>query len=263
MIDTHCHLTFAQFAGRVDQVLADAQLAGVHGVITVGTTPADCLQAQNLASRYDNVWCSAGQHPLSADEPREWAIIKKVAQHPRCVAWGELGLDNHYDDPPRSMQDSLLREQLAFIESCAADGLDKPIIVHCRDAVDDLLAVLGAAPFEPARYVFHCFTGSPDDARKVLDFGASISFTGVVTFTNAKEVAEAAKLVPAERIMVETDSPFLSPEPVRNVRPNEPKHVVHIAQFLADLRGVDLPDFERQLDSNADRFFGLPQRHTV
>lgn len=263
MIDTHCHLTFAQFAGRVDQVLADAQLAGVHGAITVGTTPADCLQAQDLASRYDNVWCSAGQHPLSADEPREWAIIKKVAQHPRCVAWGELGLDNHYDDPPRSTQDSLLQEQLAFIESCAADGLDKPIIVHCRDAIDDLLVVFGAAPFEPARYVFHCFTGSPDDARKVLDFGASISFTGVVTFSNAKEVAEAAKLVPAERIMVETDSPFLSPEPVRNVRPNEPKHVVHIARFLAELRNVDPRDFERQLDTNAQRFFRLPQRHTV
>lgn len=257
MIDTHCHLTFEQFSGRVDQVLADAKMAGVLGAISVGTTPADCLQAQDLACRYDNVWCTAGIHPLSADEPREWPMIRKVAEHPKCVAWGELGLDNHYDDPPRSMQDSLLHEQLAFIESCAADGLRKPIIVHCRDAVDELLAVFHAAPFESNRYVFHCFTGSPDDARKVLDFGAAISFTGVVTFANAPQVAEAAKLVPADRIMVETDAPFLSPEPIRKVRPNEPKHVIHIARFLAELRGVEHHEFERQLDANAQRFFGL------
>ncbi|MHC4991728.1 MAG: TatD family hydrolase, partial [Planctomycetota bacterium] len=133
----------------------------------------------------------------------------------------------------------------------------KPIVVHCRDAIDDLLRVFGDAPFDHDRYVFHCFTGGPDDARKVLDFGAWISFTGVVTFANAPEVGEAAKLVPADRIMVETDAPYLSPEPVRKERPNEPKHVVHTARFLAQLRGVDPDEFEQQLDANAERFFGL------
>ncbi|MHC4416172.1 MAG: TatD family hydrolase [Planctomycetota bacterium] len=259
MIDTHCHLTFEQFAGRVDQVLADARQAGVRGVITVGTTPADCLQAQDLASRYEHVWCTAGIHPLSADEPRSWGMIEKVARHPRCVAWGELGLDNHYHEPSRSVQEALLHEQLAFIESCSGpDAAEpKPIVVHCRQAVDDLLSVFRAAPFDPARYVFHCFTGTPEDARKVLDFGAWISFTGVVTFSNAREVAEAARLVPLDRIMVETDAPFLSPEPVRNVRPNEPKHVMHIARFLADLRGADPVELEYRLDANAERFFGI------
>ncbi|MHC4767521.1 MAG: TatD family hydrolase, partial [Planctomycetota bacterium] len=167
--------------------------------------------------------------------------------------------DNHYDEPPREAQRTLLEEQLEVIESVTNSGsvAPKPIVVHCRDAIDDLLEVFRAAPFDPGRYVFHCFTGGPDDARKVLDFGAWISFTGVVTFANAPEVGEAAKLVPADRIMVETDAPYLSPEPVRKVRPNEPRHVVHVASFLARLRGVDPDEFEQQLDANAERFYGL------
>ena len=226
----------------------------VQGLITVGTTPGDCLAGQDLATRYDNVWCTAGIHPLSASDPRDWSLIGKVAEHPRCVAWGELGLDNHYTDPPKDDQVALLDEQLAFIEST---GIVKPIIVHCRDAFDDLLAVFNDVPFAHDRYVFHCFTGSADDARRVLDFGAWISFTGVVTFANAREVAEAAKIVPADRLMAETDAPFLSPEPVRKVRPNEPKHVVHVARHLAELRGADPDELEHQLDANAERFFGI------
>ncbi len=255
MIDTHCHLTDAQFAGRVDDVLFAARAAGLSGVITVGTTPGDSLAGQDLACRFPNVWCTAGIHPLSAGDSREWSMIGKVAEHRRCVAWGELGLDNHYDDPPAAAQRTLLEDQLAFIESRPDTAM--PIVVHCRDAVDELLSVFGAAPFDPGRYVFHCFTGTPGDARRVLDFGAWISFTGVVTFRKAPEVAEAAKIVPADRIMVETDAPYLSPEPVRKVRPNEPKHVVHVARFLARLRGADPAELEKQLDANAQRFFGL------
>lgn len=254
MIDTHCHLTFAAFGGRVDRVITDARAAGVRGMITVGTTPGDCLAAQDLATRYDDVWCTAGIHPLSAAEPRAWPMIGKVAEHPRCVAWGELGLDNHYDDPPKKLQTALLDEQLAFIESA---GLSKPVIVHCRESFDELLAVFANTPLPHDRYVFHCFTGTPDDARRVLDFGAWISFTGVVTFANARPVAEAARIVPGDRIMAETDAPYLSPEPVRKIHPNEPKHVVHVARFLADLRGEDPGRFEQQLDANAERFFGI------
>lgn len=259
MFDTHCHLTFEHFAGRVDEILVRARADGVSGFITVGTTPADCLAAQNLASRYDDVWFTAGVHPLSASEPREWSVVGMTARHPRCVAWGELGLDNHYDDPPRATQRKLLEEQLDHISAwTSSQGLaPKPIVVHCRKAFDDLLAVFRAAHFDPERYVFHCFTGSPDDARRVLDFGAWISFTGVVTFRNAPEVAEAARLVPADRIMVETDAPYLSPEPVRSVFPNEPCNVVHTARFLAELRGEEPDVFEKQLDANAERFFGI------
>ncbi len=265
MIDTHCHLTFKEFAGRTAQILADARAVGVRGAITIATSSADSLNAAALAEANDNLWCSAGVHPLYSDEPLNWDDIKRAASSPRCVAWGELGLDHHYTDPPRPLQLKILEEQLAMIQdhenSVARSGdqsfANRPIIVHSRESFDDLLTVFRSAPFDPSRFVFHCFTGNSDDARKVLNFGASISFTGVVTFHNAVEVAEAAKIVPADRIMVETDSPFLSPEPHRKVRPNEPKYVVHVARRLAELRGVDFPDFERQLDANAQRIFRI------
>lgn len=257
MIDTHCHLTFKEFDGRVHQVLAEARAAGIRGCITIATTTANALQCVELTRRHENLWCSAGVHPLYADQPRDWSQLRAAANDPKCVAWGELGLDNHYEKPPRHLQDQVLAEQLAFIESCHRDGLVKPIVLHCREAFDDLLAVLGSAPFDHSRYVFHCFTGTSDEARKVLDFGAWISFTGVVTFKNAREVAETARLVPADRIMVETDAPFLTPEPHRKLWPNEPRHVVHVARYLAELRGVDAVEFERELDLNAERFFAI------
>ena len=261
MFDTHCHLTFAEFAGRTGEILTNAATAGVRGAITVATTSTDCLAAGRLAEAHPNLWCSAGVHPLHSDDPLDWPSVRRVAENPKCVAWGELGLDNHYDRPPRPVQDRVLAEQLDFIDRCHRENaaLIKPIIIHCRDAFDEVLTALNnfQRAFDPARFVFHCFTGTADEARKVLDFGAWISFTGVVTFQNAREVAQAAKLVPADRIMVETDSPFLTPEPVRKVRPNEPKYVVHVAQRLATLRGVDPNEFEKTLDANAERFFRI------
>lgn len=254
MIDTHCHLTFPEFDGRTQQILSDARQVGVRGAITVATTTGDCLRAVELADAHDNLWCTAGVHPLHSDEPLNWDDVKQAAASPKCVAWGELGLDNHYSDPPRLVQENVLHEQLAFIQSVKPD---RPIVVHCRDAFDDLLTIFRQTSFNPSRFVFHCFTGTVDDARKVLDFGAWISFTGVVTFHNAIEVQKAAKLVPADRIMVETDSPFLTPEPMRKVRPNEPRFVVHVAQKIAELRGADPLDFEQQLDANAEAFFGI------
>jgi TatD DNase family protein len=274
MIDTHCHLTFEPLHVRLEQVLADACAAGVRGVITVSTSAANAVESRAIVDRFASapaaggarhpaVWFTAGVHPLYADQPLDWPTMKGAASHPRCVAWGELGLDHHYADPPRALQLRVLEEQLAFIESCHGDGLRKPIIVHCREAFRELLEVFRSAgarsrsAFDPSRFVFHCFTGGPDDARAVLDFGAWISFTGIVTFANAPEVAAAARLVPLDRMMVETDAPFLTPEPHRKVRPNEPKFVVHVARFLAQLRGKNPIELERQLDANAERFFGI------
>lgn len=261
MFDTHCHLTFPQFEGRVDALLSEARDAGVRGCITVSTTTADAVKSLELARKYDNVWCTAGVHPLYADEPvetsRDWDALRAVARDLKCVAWGELGLDNHYEKPAHFAQMKLLQEELMYLCGYAAEGLSKPIIVHCRDAFDDLLPVFRASGFPADRFVFHCFTGTPDDARKALDFGAMISFTGIVTFSNAKEIAAAAKLVPDDRIMVETDAPYLSPEPVRTVRPNVPAHVAHTARFLARLRGVDFETFEKTVDANARRIFGI------
>lgn len=257
MFDTHCHLTFDVFRGREADVLDEAGAAGVRGAITVGTTSVEAQRALELAEAHANVWCSAGVHPLHCDEPLDWDAIERIGRAPKCVAWGELGLDHHYERPPRDLQRAVLEDQLRRIETWTAAGLAKPVIVHSRNSFDDLLAVFGSSSLPRDRYVFHCFTGDAEDARRVLDFGAWISFTGVVTFRNAPEVREAARLVPDDRIMVETDAPFLSPEPVRSVRPNVPAHVVHTARRIADLRGVSYEDFEAQVDANAERFFGL------
>ncbi|HMN95789.1 MAG TPA: TatD family hydrolase [Phycisphaerales bacterium] len=257
MFDTHCHLTFPQFRGRTSALLDAAADAGVRGAITISTTTRDCLDALALARSDPRLWCTAGIHPLHSDEPIEWANLRTVAEDPRCVAWGELGLDNHYDHPPRQTQRRVLEEQLARIEGWRREGLDLPIVVHCREAFDDLIPVLRETPFPRDRFVFHCFTAGTAEIRAVLDFGAHVSFTGVVTFANARDVSAAARLVPADRIMVETDAPFLSPEPVRSMRTNEPANVAHIHRFLARLRGESEGAFDAQVDRTVESFFGI------
>jgi len=240
----------------VVDVLDGAAKAGVHRMITISTDGDDAIAARELANIDDRVFFSSGIHPLYADGEWKWDYVRSAAQDERCVAWGELGLDRHYDKPDFGLQQQLLEEQLALIEE--AKGDERPIIVHCRRAVADLLPIFKASTIAGDRFVFHCFTETPDDAKKILDLGAMISFTGVVTYKNAAEVVAAAELVPIERMMVETDAPYLSPEPVRKMRPNEPKNVVHTASFLANLKGLDAKDFEQQVDANAAAFFGLP-----
>lgn len=258
MIDTHAHLTFPDYAGRIDEILDHAAGAGVTGVISIATTTVDSHDTLRVAKEYEHVWCTAGVHPLYADkEPHDWNAIREIANHDKCVAWGELGLDNKHSEPIRAIQDPVLATQLAFIESCRSDGIDLPIVIHCREAFDDLLPILQETTLDPSRFVFHCFTGNPEEAKRVLDFGAMISFTGVVTYKNAKEVAQAAKLVPDDRIMVETDSPFLSPDPKRGTRPCMPGYARYTAEFLANLRGTPFDQFHDLIDNNTERFFGI------
>jgi TatD DNase family protein len=265
VIDTHCHLTFPDFAGRVPQVLASAREAGVTGCVSISTTTRDCLDALAIARAHANVWCTSGIHPLHSHEgPHEWANLKRVAEDPRCVAWGELGLDNHYKEPARDVQDRVLAEHLSFIEGVHREWKDSgaprialPVVIHCREAFADLIPVLRRSSLDPARFVFHCFTGNADEARAILDLGSWISFTGVATYRNAREVQEAARIVPADRIMIETDAPFLSPEPKRGVRPCEPWMASLTARFIAQLRGTRWPDFERTIDDNTQRFFRI------
>lgn len=258
MIDTHCHLTFPDFAGKTDEVIAQASEAGVHGMITISTSSANVTDCLDLATTYDNVWCTSGIHPLYTDkDPREYKTLRRVIEHERCVAWGELGLDNHYDNPPTETQREVLAEQIALIESAIAGGIDKPVVIHSRKAARDILPFLKDSRIPSERFVFHCFTEPPEDARAVLDFGAMISITGVVTYKNAPEVAESAKLIPDDRIMVETDAPFLAPVPVRGTRPCVPAFTAHTAKFLAELRETPWPDFHRLLNDNTERFFGI------
>jgi len=255
MIDTHCHLTFPDYEGRTEKVLADAKAVGVMGCITISTTTRDCLDALAIAERHEYVWCTTGVHPLYADKgPHEWANVKRVAQHAKCVAWGELGLDNHYPKPARVIQDAVLEEQLAFIESCMPE-IDLPVEIHCREAFADLIPILKRSKLDPSRFVFHCFTGGPEDMKLIVEFGAWASFTGVLTYKNAPLVREAAKMLGLDRVMVETDAPFLSPEPFRGVRPNEPKYVKVIAEELARVHGVEFDEMHAILNENTKRFF--------
>jgi TatD DNase family protein len=258
MIDTHCHLTNSQLAHRLDEVLHDAQLAGVHTIISVSTDGDDALAARQIAEHNKSVYFSSGIHPLYADGDWKWGHVREAARDEKCVAWGELGLDRHYSEPSFSLQEKLLEEHIALIEAEKSDS--RPIIVHCRRAVDDLLPVFKASSLDGNRFVFHCFTEGTKEVNQILDFGAMVSFTGVVTYKNATEVLDAARLVPIDRIMVETDAPYLSPEPVRKVRPNEPKNVVHTAARLAETFDLSLSEFETKTDQNAREFFNLPDQ---
>ncbi len=268
MIDTHCHLTFRDFAGKTIETLEHARQLGVDGCISIATTVDDARAAQSLARDHERIWCSAGVHPLYADqlpqgcESHDWPTLCQLAAYEKCVAWGELGLDKHYDQPLLDIQLRVLEEQLAAIESThnawAKTGrAPKPIVLHCRKAFDELIPRLKQSTLEPSRFVFHCFTGTPADVRQCLDFGAMVSFTGVVTYPNAPEVREAALLVPADRIMVETDSPFLSPVPKRGKRPCKPGYASYTAHALAQLRAEDWDTFHQAINDNTERFFGV------
>jgi TatD DNase family protein len=256
VIDTHCHLSFDALRSQLSSVLDGAREAGVNGFITVTTTSANAGENLAIAQQHADVWCTSGVHPLYADEPIDWSVIEATLREERCVAWGELGLDHHYEKPAIGIQQRVLEVQLALIERVDATGVIKPIVIHSRESIPDLVAIFRATKIDPARLVFHCFTGGLKEARLILDLGAWISFTGVVTFKNAQPVRDAAKFAPLDRIMVETDAPFLAPEPLRKVFPNEPKFVRHVADRVAELKGLSPEVMEAALDANAQRFFG-------
>lgn len=256
MIDSHCHLTFPQFRDRVDEVMSAARAAGVRAAVTISTTTRDAEEAARVAEADPRVVFTTGIHPLHSDEPIDWVLHARMARHPKCVAFGELGLDGHHPTPARELQERVLQEQLARVESLWSAGVTLPLVIHSRKSVGRLLPILRASTIPCERMVFHCFTESVEDARLILDAGAWISFTGAATFKSAESIRDTARLVPLDRIMVETDAPYLTPEPHRAVRPNEPKFVTHVAACIARARGMDAASFEAATDSNAVRFFG-------
>jgi TatD DNase family protein len=258
VFDTHCHLTGDRYPDGLDAVLTRAREAGLSGMVAVAVDVADALAAQALAIAHPDIWCTAGVHPSEAGHEHDVEALWPLAAHPRCVAWGEMGLDGHWPDPPLERQKMLLKRQLALVMAFdAADGQRLPVILHSRTALDELLGMLADTSISGDRLVFHCFTDGPEAVEKVLELGAAVSFTGVVTYRNAAEVAAASDRVPLERLMVETDSPYLAPEPVRGRRPNQPANVVHVASFLASRRGLSPSDFEAATDATARRVFGL------
>lgn len=264
LIDTHCHLTSSDLVAQIDTVLARARTAGVQRLVLVAVNPADARAALALLATHPELFLVVGIHPHEAgtcttDRWAELAALLRgtevpAALQPRMVGVGETGLDLHYDFAPPSQQEEVFRAHLAL-----AAELGLPIVIHARESETRVCAILAEYPALAGRVVFHCFSGDVAVARQVLDLGDYCSFTGVVTFKKADSIRAAARYVPAARIMVETDAPYLSPEPVRKVRPNEPALLVHTARFLAELRGERYEDFAAATTANAVRFFNLPE----
>ena len=211
--------------------------------------------AAALAGKHPGVYCLAGVHPHEAGNvtgPEGLVVVERLAAHERNVAVGEIGLDYHHDFSPREDQRRVFAEQLAL-----AARLGKPVVIHTREALADTLAILTESAVDPSRVVFHSCTQDPEGMRRLLDLGATISFSGIVTFRKTDDLRRAAVLVPDERILIETDAPFLAPEPVRKQKTNEPANVAHVAACLAGVRKVSPERLAEQTTANAVRFFGL------
>lgn len=262
LIDTHCHLTSRDLLKNKADVLQRAREANVDRMITIATDIADANRALENFATNKNVYLVAGIHPHEAAKVTDVDLQQLASRHhngPQDPAWknrlvavGETGLDFHYDFAPRDVQERVFRNQLEL--ACA---VDRPVVIHAREAEEQVCDILADYPALRDRVVFHCFSRGPDIAKRILDAGFWLSFTGVVTFKNADEIQASAQYCPADRLMIETDAPFLSPEPKRKVRPNEPAFVAHTAEFLANLRGTNLVEFARATTANAERFFGL------
>ncbi|ATE65267.1 TatD family hydrolase [Rhizorhabdus dicambivorans] len=250
-VDSHCHLNYAGLAERQQDVLAAARAAGVSTMLNISTRASEWAAVLETAEREPDVWASVGIHPHDADthEDIETALLIEKAAHPRIIGIGETGLDFYYDKSDRDRQRASFRRHIA---AARATGL--PLIVHTREAEGDTKAILAEEMGKGAfTAVIHCFTGSADLARAMLDLGFSISLSGIVTFKNAGDLRSTAHLIPRDRLLIETDSPFLAPVPHRG-KPCEPAFVTDTARMLAVELGWDIEDLAEATSSN---FFNL------
>jgi TatD DNase family protein len=247
-VDSHCH---AHGAGDADAQVARARDAGVEWMVCVGTDLPTTRQALDLAARHADVYATAGLHPHDASKlAAEWEMLEALAVTDACVGIGEAGFDLYYEHSPRDEQEAAFRFQIRL-----ATRLGKPLVIHSRDAWADTFRVLEDEGV-PKHTVFHCFTGGPDEARRALALGAHLSFSGIVSFKAAEALRDAARLAPEDRILVETDAPYLTPEPFRG-RPNEPALVPYVGAALATARGVEPEVVAAATRANAARLFGV------
>lgn len=255
IIDTHAHLTDKSLLPDIEQYLDKALAAGVVNVLTIGTTLESSRGCIALAERFTNLRASVGLHPNSCCQAAagDWAAIEGLAEHPRVAALGETGLDRHWDDCPWDIQVDFFRKHLALSRTT-----QHPVVIHTRDCAEETLVVLReeARQVGALRGVMHSFTGSQAVADGCLELGLYISFAGMVTYKNAAEIRDIARTIPADRILVETDSPYLTPHPFRGQRPNHPALVVHTLEQLATVRGVSTGQLAEQTSDNAQRLFG-------
>jgi TatD DNase family protein len=256
LIDTHAHLTHDRLAEQLDAILGRAQEAGVGRIICATANLEESVAAAELAQQHEQIFCLAGVHPHHAEEmaPDFLKPLAELLAGPKCVGLGEIGLDYHYDFSPRPAQQAVFEQQLAL-----AVETQSRIVIHTREAFDDTMAILRQSGCAGDDVLFHSFAAGPAEAEQMLAFGASISFSGIATFKNAAAVQEAVLLTPDDRFLIETDCPYLSPEPVRKIKTNEPSHVQHVAAFLSKLRNCDPSHLEQQAEQNTTRFFRLPE----
>lgn len=256
LIDSHCHLTYEGLVERIDHVIETARAAGVDEFVTISTDLRDAARAQALAERRPRIHVVSGIHPHQASQAeQDWeSALEAIVRRSDVYAVGEMGLDYHYDFSDRASQLRVFEGQLAL-----AERVNKPVVIHCREAHDDVMTMLANFP-RVRLVVFHCFTGTLAQAEQIWSRGYWLSLTGVVTFKRSDELREVARIMPADRLMVETDSPYLSPEPVRSVRPNEPAHLAYTAGCIARARGISLEALTHQSAENTRRFFSLPGR---
>lgn len=258
LTDSHCHLDFPEFSPELDAVVERARAAGVTRIITISTRVARHADIAAIAERFPDVFFTVGTHPLQAGEEPDVPVerLVELSRHPKCVGIGEAGLDYHYDAAPRDVADRVFR---THIRAARESGL--PLVIHSRDADADMAATLedemARGRFEA---VLHCFTSSMELARTGLELGLFVSFSGVATFKNSEALRDVARAVPLDRMLVETDAPFLAPVPHRGKR-NEPAFVAHTARVLAEVKGVDPKIFAAATSANVDRLFSkLPAR---
>ncbi len=257
LIDTHCHLDFPELAKDRAGVLSRAASAGVRRMITISTEVEKFAEIAAIAESAEEIYCSVGTHPSHAHQEREFSAheLAALAAHPKCVAIGETGLDYHYDRAPRGLAHRVFR---AHIGAARKTGL--PLVIHSRDADADMAAILADEMAKgPFKALLHCFTSGPALAEAALALGCFVSFSGVVTFKNSHELREIAKSVPLDRMLVETDAPFLAPTPYRG-KTNEPAYVAETARLLAGLKEIEPEALAEITTNNAMRLFDkMPQ----
>jgi TatD DNase family protein len=256
LFDTHCHLNSGELFEARQRVVADALEAGVSRLITVACKPDEFGPGLSLRNLHAGLYVAIGIHPheAAAVGTADVEALPELWREARVVAAGEMGLDYHYDFSPRLVQRQVFERQLELVRTV---GL--PVVIHCREAQAEVIEILLAHGFAGQRVVFHCFSGTPQEAAEVRAHGWWTSFTGLITFKNATGPRQAMLDTPVDQLMFETDSPYLSPEPVRRMRPNEPRNVLHTVRFAAGLRGESFEELAQRTTRNAMHFFGISE----
>ncbi|MEI8377917.1 MAG: TatD family hydrolase [bacterium] len=253
LIDTHAHIDFDDYSENFEKMLQDASDAGVEKIIIPGVEPKGFQRILNLSATYENIYGAIGIHPCDAKkwDENSYATIKSLVQNPKIVAIGEIGLDYYWDKTYNGLQKEIFIKQIEI-----AKKIKKPIIVHDREAHCDVLDILKATNAKEVGVVMHCFSGSPEFAMECVKEGFYIALGGVITFKNAKKPHDVAQIIPLENLLLETDSPFLTPEPYRG-KVNSPAYVRFVAEAIAKLREITLEEVEKQTTLNAQKLFGI------